>query len=176
MMSMNLVCFHQFLHHCELISQTTWRAFLSLWKIRWRSRVRRSTLWRWRVTSWHRRPSPQSTKALPWYGLRAIVLSSHVEVNILNAIGFTHVSLGNHEFDLSLEVLLNRIPEVQCPVLTSNIRSKVNKHNLIGVSCCVASSGLTFSWHCRLRFVLGQPIWWAKAFYNWLARVLHTQD
>lgn len=40
----------------------------------------------------------------------------------MNESGFTHVSLGNHEFDLSVQVLLDRLKEVQFTVLNSNIR------------------------------------------------------
>lgn len=40
----------------------------------------------------------------------------------MNECGFTHVSLGNHEFDLSVQVLLERLQEIQATVLNSNIR------------------------------------------------------
>eukprot|EP01127_Copromyxa_protea_P019092 TRINITY_DN6119_c0_g1_i1.p1 TRINITY_DN6119_c0_g1~~TRINITY_DN6119_c0_g1_i1.p1 ORF type:complete len:529 (+),score=95.39 TRINITY_DN6119_c0_g1_i1:228-1814(+) len=45
-----------------------------------------------------------------------------LKVQVMNECGFTHVSLGNHEFDLSVQVLLERLKEIKATVLNSNIR------------------------------------------------------
>jgi 2',3'-cyclic-nucleotide 2'-phosphodiesterase (5'-nucleotidase family) len=39
----------------------------------------------------------------------------------MNTIGFTHVSLGNHEFDFGLKILTQRLKESQFTVLNTNV-------------------------------------------------------
>jgi hypothetical protein len=41
----------------------------------------------------------------------------------MNAVPITHVCLGNHEFDHSIEILGQRLGELRCAVINSNVFS-----------------------------------------------------
>ncbi|GAB5353432.1 hypothetical protein AAMO2058_000035900 [Amorphochlora amoebiformis] len=41
-------------------------------------------------------------------------------VEALNTVGFSHICLGNHEFDIPCDDLRKRTMEIECPVLASN--------------------------------------------------------
>ena len=41
-------------------------------------------------------------------------------VDIMNQIGYDAVTLGNHEFDYGMEVLMDRVKQLNCPVVCSN--------------------------------------------------------
>lgn len=39
----------------------------------------------------------------------------------MNKVGFTHVCLGNHEFELSVGVLIDRLKEMKAKIINTNI-------------------------------------------------------
>ena len=48
------------------------------------------------------------------------ILNGDLEINVLNAMGYDCVTLGNHEFDNGLEELGRRLAFLQCPVVCAN--------------------------------------------------------
>lgn len=53
----------------------------------------------------------------PWANL----FQGESTIAIMNAMGFTAMTLGNHEFDFGQEVLQKRISQAQFPILTANL-------------------------------------------------------
>ena len=53
----------------------------------------------------------------PWANL----FQGESTIDIMNAMGFTAMTLGNHEFDFGQEVLQKRISQAQFPILTANL-------------------------------------------------------
>ena len=49
------------------------------------------------------------------------VLGGTLEVDLVNAIGYDAITLGNHEFDNGLEDLAARVKKIDCPVLCANV-------------------------------------------------------
>ena len=47
-------------------------------------------------------------------------LHGNIEVDLINAMGYDVVTLGNHEFDNGLEDLARRVREIRCPVVCCN--------------------------------------------------------
>jgi len=43
-------------------------------------------------------------------------------VDVMNRIGFTHTCLGNHEFELSVSNLIDRVKESKFKVINTNIK------------------------------------------------------
>ena len=48
-------------------------------------------------------------------------LHGRLEVDMVNAMGYDAVALGNHEFDEGIESLTDRIKDINCPVLCANL-------------------------------------------------------
>ena len=48
------------------------------------------------------------------------ILNGDLEIDVLNAMGYDCVCLGNHEFDNGLEELGRRLSALQCPVVCAN--------------------------------------------------------
>lgn len=48
------------------------------------------------------------------------VFDGQLEVNLVNAMGYDCVALGNHEFDNGIEHLSNRLAQLDCPVVCAN--------------------------------------------------------
>ena len=48
-------------------------------------------------------------------------LHGELEVDIINAMGYDAVALGNHEFDDGIESLTERVRRIQCPVVCANL-------------------------------------------------------
>lgn len=48
------------------------------------------------------------------------VLGGHVEIDLINAMGFDCITLGNHEFDNGIADLAVRLARVKCPVVCAN--------------------------------------------------------
>jgi hypothetical protein len=57
-------------------------------------------------------------------------------VKLMNQVGFTHACLGNHEFDMSVKVLVDRLAEMQFKVVNSNIHplKKTIPHDVVEVN------------------------------------------
>lgn len=49
------------------------------------------------------------------------VFGGALEVNLVNALGYDAITLGNHEFDNGLEDLAARVKKIDCPVLCANV-------------------------------------------------------
>ena len=47
-------------------------------------------------------------------------LKGQIEIDNINTIGYDVVTLGNHEFDNGMEVLANRLAQLDCPVVCAN--------------------------------------------------------
>lgn len=45
-----------------------------------------------------------------------------LEVQVVNALGYDCITLGNHEFDDGLEHLAERLKKIDCPVVCANVR------------------------------------------------------
>ena len=48
------------------------------------------------------------------------VMKGDLEIDLINAMGYDAVALGNHEFDNGIEELTRRLKKVKCPVLCAN--------------------------------------------------------
>lgn len=48
-------------------------------------------------------------------------LGGYLEVNVINAMSYDCITLGNHEFDNGIEDLALRLERVKCPVVCSNV-------------------------------------------------------
>lgn len=48
-------------------------------------------------------------------------LHGRLEVDMVNAMGYDAVALGNHEFDDGIEDLASRVKDIKCPVLCANL-------------------------------------------------------
>lgn len=48
------------------------------------------------------------------------VLKGELEVDLINALGYDCITLGNHEFDNGVEDLLARLNRIKCPVVCAN--------------------------------------------------------
>lgn len=48
------------------------------------------------------------------------VLKGDLEIDIINAMGYDCVTLGNHEFDNGVEELARRLAKIKCPVVCAN--------------------------------------------------------
>ena len=48
-------------------------------------------------------------------------MHGRLEVDIINAMGYDAVALGNHEFDDGIEDLASRVKDIKCPVLCCNL-------------------------------------------------------
>jgi len=48
------------------------------------------------------------------------LLKGDLEINLINAMGYDCVTLGNHEFDNDVEELSRRLSFIQCPVVCAN--------------------------------------------------------
>ncbi len=48
------------------------------------------------------------------------IMGGDLETDLINALGYDCVSLGNHEFDNGLEELARRLSRTQCPVVCAN--------------------------------------------------------
>lgn len=48
-------------------------------------------------------------------------LHGRLEVQMINAMGYDAVALGNHEFDDGIEDLTERVKDINCPVLCANL-------------------------------------------------------
>ncbi|MBR1576453.1 MAG: metallophosphoesterase [Bacteroidales bacterium] len=48
------------------------------------------------------------------------ILNGDLEIDVINAMGYDCVTLGNHEFDNGLEELARRLSSLQCPVVCAN--------------------------------------------------------
>lgn len=48
-------------------------------------------------------------------------LGGSMEVDMVNALGYDAIALGNHEFDNGIEDLCERVKNVRCPVLCANL-------------------------------------------------------
>ena len=49
------------------------------------------------------------------------LLHGRLEVDMINALGYDAVVLGNHEFDDGIEDLASRVKDIKCPVLCANL-------------------------------------------------------
>ena len=49
------------------------------------------------------------------------VYKGFLEVELINAMGYDAITLGNHEFDNGLEDLAARVKKINCPVLCANV-------------------------------------------------------
>ena len=49
------------------------------------------------------------------------VYKGQLEVDLINAVGYDAITLGNHEFDNGLEDLAARVKQIKCPVLCANV-------------------------------------------------------
>lgn len=84
------------------------------------------------------------------------ILNGDLEVDLVNALGYDCVTLGNHEFDNGLEDLARRVKKLECPVVCANydfspfelgqyvkpctiIRKAGMKIGIIGVICNLTS-------------------------------------
>lgn len=52
-------------------------------------------------------------------------------VSLMNGMGYDAVTIGNHEFDYGMDVLRDRIAEMEFPVIASNVRYNGNKENAL---------------------------------------------
>jgi len=48
-------------------------------------------------------------------------LHGRLEVEMINAMGYDAITLGNHEFDDGIEDLTSRVKDIKCPVLCANL-------------------------------------------------------
>ena len=48
------------------------------------------------------------------------VLGGDLEVDLINALGYDCITLGNHEFDNGIEDLTRRVKRIKCPVVVAN--------------------------------------------------------
>ena len=48
-------------------------------------------------------------------------LNGRLEVDMVNAMGYDAIALGNHEFDNGIEDLTERVKDIKCPVLCANL-------------------------------------------------------
>ena len=48
------------------------------------------------------------------------ILNGDLEIEVMNAMGYDCVTLGNHEFDNGLEELARRLASLHCPVVSAN--------------------------------------------------------
>lgn len=57
-------------------------------------------------------------------------------VKLMNQVGFTHACLGNHEFDMSVKTLVDRLSEMTFKVVNSNIKplKKTIPHDVVEVN------------------------------------------
>ena len=49
------------------------------------------------------------------------LLHGRLEVDMINALGYDAIVLGNHEFDDGIEDLTERVKDIKCPVLCANL-------------------------------------------------------
>ena len=65
----------------------------------------------------------------------------------MNKIGFTHCSIGNHEFDLSVKTLLQRIHEAKFkggrPLFPQSLRFPIRDFNVVLFSLVVVNSNIS---------------------------------
>ncbi len=48
------------------------------------------------------------------------ILGGDIEIDIINAMGYDCITLGNHEFDNGVEELARRLKSVHCPIVVAN--------------------------------------------------------
>lgn len=64
-----------------------------------------------------------------------------LEVDMVNALGYDAITLGNHEFDNGLEDLAQRVKLINCPVLCANVDFSGTPLDTLVAPCAIIEKG-----------------------------------